>query len=147
MTRPYRFPLDRVLDYRQQLEDQAKLQVARARLAYTEQVERVQAVRRDIEAHEAALSADKEPSADEMWLWRLYRDRLAQDLQEAEQRMLTLAQELSRRQREAVSRAKDRKILDKLKTNQKLRHVQEEQRREQNEFDEIATVRRQPQNH
>ena len=32
-------------------------------------------------------------------------------------------------------------ILEKLKQNQMVRHVQEENRREQNELDEMATLR------
>ncbi|MFW5735198.1 MAG: flagellar export protein FliJ, partial [Oceanidesulfovibrio sp.] len=121
MTRPFTFPLQRVLDYRGQLEEQAKMALGKAQQAYTRQVERTQEIRDSIERHEAALY-ENDPSPQDMWLWRNYKARLMQELKEAERRMLELAQEVNRCRREAVYRSKDRKLLEKLKTKQKIRH-------------------------
>ncbi len=141
--RQFRFALDKVLDYRKQLEEQAKLELAQARQAYAAQVELVQGVRKSLAEHEKALYQE-EPNADTFWLWKQYKERLVEDLARAEQRMRALAQELSKKQRQAVIRSRDRKLLDKLKEKQKERHVREEERLEQKEFDEMATVRYEP---
>ncbi|TVM16674.1 flagellar export protein FliJ [Oceanidesulfovibrio indonesiensis] len=140
MTRPFHFPLQRILDYRGQLEDQARMALGKAQQAYSRQVDLVQEIRASIERHEAALY-EQEPNPQEMWLWRNYKARLVQELKDAERRMLELAQEVNRCRREAVNRSKDRKLLEKLKTKQKIRHDEEEELREQKEFDEAATLR------
>ncbi len=144
MTRPFTFPLQRVLDYRGQLEEQAKMALGKAQHAYSKQVDLVQGVRASIERHEAELY-EKDPSPQDLWLWRNYKARLVQELKDAERRMLELAQEVNRCRREAVNRSKDRKLLEKLKTKQKIRHDEEEELREQKEFDEAATLRYRPQ--
>lgn len=144
MTRPFTFALQRVLDYRGQLEEQAKMALAKAQHAYTKQVELVQEMRDALERHEASLY-DNEPSPQELWLWRNYKARLVQELKDADRRLLELAQIVNRCRREAVFRSKDRKLLEKLKTKQKIRHDEEEELREQKEFDEAATLRYRPQ--
>ena len=63
-----------------------------------------------------------------------------------EERLLELAKELNKRRREAVAAARDHKLLEKLKQKQAAKHVKEEERKEQNEFDEMATIRFKPQN-
>jgi flagellar FliJ protein len=143
MTRPFTFSLEKVLDYRGQLEEQAKLALAKAQQAYSAQVEHAQGIRDAIERHEAALY-ENDPTPQDMWLWRNYKARLVQELKDAERRMLELAQNVNRRRREVVHRSKDRKLLEQLKTKQKRRHDEEEELREQKEFDEAATLRFRP---
>ncbi|THB66211.1 MAG: flagellar export protein FliJ [Desulfovibrio sp.] len=144
MARPFRFSLERVLDYRIQLEEQAKLALAKAQHAYTRQSDFVQSLRALLDEHEAKLHSDENLTPQAMWLWRNYKERLLQDLAQAEALLLTLARELNTRRREAVERSKDKKLLEKLKENQAARHALDEQTREQNEYDEMATLRYQP---
>ena len=144
MARPFRFSLERVLDYRGQLEEQAKLALAKAQYAYQIQTQQAKSLREQLAAHEESLFAKGAPLPQEMWLWRTFKQRLAQDLAAAETRLLVLAKELNARRREAVQRAKERKLLEKLKQNQAERHSKNEQQREQNEYDEMATLRYQP---
>lgn len=144
MARPFRFSLQRVLDYREQLEEQARLALAKAQHAYTAQSEQVKVLRQALAEHEGSLYAKGAPTAEELWLWRAYKQRLSQDLGQAEARLLDLAKKLNACRREAVERSKERKLLEKLKQNQAERHAQEEQYREQKEYDEMATLRYQP---
>ena len=144
MARPFRFSLQRVLDYREQLEEQARLVLAKAQQAYQAQSDLVKSLREKLAAHEAGLFSKGAPSPQEMWLWRNYKQRLSGDLAKAETKLLALAKELNTRRREAVQRSKERKLLEKLKQNQATRHAQDEQHREQNEYDEMATLRYQP---
>lgn len=143
MTRPFRFSLEKVLDYRQQLEDEAMMALSRAQQVYQRQVDAVEALGAGLEAHEASLY-EKTLNADEMWLWKQYKERLVQEMAEAENRMLTLARRLNEARRVAVERSKERKLLDKLKFNQRLRHEETERKKEQDAFDEMATVRYRP---
>ncbi|MBG0778184.1 MAG: flagellar export protein FliJ [Desulfovibrionaceae bacterium] len=144
MSRPFRFSMQKVLAYREQLEEQAKMAYARAQHEYARQVSAVDAIRRGMENLERSLHGEKPPTPDELWLARQYRERLKFDLRRAEQLMLERAKELNRCQRDLVAKSKDRKLLEKLKENLKARHVREEQHREQKEFDETATVRYRP---
>ncbi len=144
MTRPFRFRLETVLEYRRQLEEQAKLALAGAQQAYRDAVAHTRRARQAMEAHDAAGA--KAMSAAELWLWRNYKARLVQEVADAERRMMERAQSLNHARKEAVVRAKDRNLLEKLESKQKRRHDEEEAQREQKEFDEAATLRYSPQN-
>ncbi len=142
MPRPFRFSLQRVLEYRLQLEERAKIALATAKRNYEAQVAIVEGLRQDIAPHETSLYKE-EPTAANMWLWRAYGERLQEDRKRAEARMLALARDLNQARREAVTKARERKLLERLKSNQALRHDQEQQLMEQKEFDEMATLRHQ----
>lgn len=141
MPRPYNFPLQKVLDYRLQLEEEAKAALGVAQRAYQKQVKAVQQLRDALAAHEQSLYDGKELSPQEMWLWRNYKERLHTDLQLAEQDMLQKAKEVNAARRQLVTTSKDKKLLEKLKQNKLVRHVKEEFEKEQKEQDELATMR------
>ena len=141
IVRRFSFSLDKVLDYRSQLEEQAKMALAKAQQAYQQQVSLVDSIRAEIDQAQRMLCSPTPLSSSESWLWRSYKERLLQDLEHAERTMLELAKALNDRRREAVLRSKDRKLLEKLKDKQAARHYAQEQANEQNEFDEMATLR------
>lgn len=144
MPRPFHFSLEKILDVREQLEEQAKIKLSKAQAFYREKALAVESIRATLEEHEATLYNEDQFSAADIWLWRNYKERLLLDVKQAESEMLEAAKELNRCRREAVARARDRKLLDKLKQKQAMRHAEEEQLKEQKEFDEMATVRYQP---
>jgi len=144
MPRRFHFSLQKVLDFRIQLEEQAKEAMAKAQNRYQAQVQVVQKLRDSLAANEQAMYGNKDgngPTPHELWLWRNYAERLQVDLQVEEQKVLQRARELNTARRELVNRSKDRKLLEKHKQNQMVRHVKEEEKREQNELDEMATLR------
>ena len=96
-------------------------------------------------AHHETLSKAQSFTAADIWLWRAYKDRLVNDLSQAREHERVLAQEVHQRRAELVQKAKDRKLLDKLKEKQGIRHELEERLREQSVYDEMATLRHQPQ--
>jgi len=140
MTKPFAFKLEKVLDYREQLEEHAKAALARAREAH----EAKAAFVADLEARLAA-HMDKEvesrKSANDMWLWRQYKDALGQDITIARMDLKSLELKLQRCRAEAVERSKDRKLLEKLKETQAKKHHEEQNAREEKENDEMATLR------
>lgn len=141
MARPFHFTLQRVLDYRTQLEEQARLVLARAQREYDLKAQEVIALRALITEHKAKLASERQQDVNELWLHRAYAQRLNADLSRAEAELLILAKELNKCRREAVLRSRDKKLLEKLKSNQARRHDQDEQLKEQSEFDEMATLR------
>lgn len=141
---PFTFPLEQVLRYRRQLEDQAMqaLAVARqqrdamvTRIAFLEQ-ERVQQLEKMSRAY--ALS----PA--ELWLIREYDASLQRELEQCRADLIPLEEAVDVCHTDLVKKAQERELLDTLKEKQVARHAQEEKRKEQKEYDETATLRFSP---
>jgi len=141
MAKPFRFNLQKVLDYRAQLEDQAKLALAKAQQLHLEQQRLIKTLEDTLAAHLDDMAHKPTLTAADMWLGRNYAKRLAEDLYVGRQTEERLAQDVILRRQELVVKAKDRKLLEKLKETQAKRHEQEELRKEQAGFDEMATIR------
>ncbi|GAB6037990.1 flagellar export protein FliJ [Fundidesulfovibrio butyratiphilus] len=144
MTRPFRFTLDQVLDYRGQLEDQAKLALSKALAAENDQRAVCASLSASLAEHEARFLENPSMTAADIWLWRGYKDRLDADLAVAHTNLSRLVQATAARRAELVEKAKQRKLLEKLKEKKATRHADEEQRKEQAQFDEQATLRFRP---
>lgn len=144
MAGPFKFKLQQVLDYRAQLEEQAKMVFAKAQQQYQQQVALVEGLRRRLEMQLNQLYATPTMTQADRWLAHNYIQALKQDIQQAEQRLLNYAQELTRARHQLIQRAQDRKLLDKLKEKQTQRYDHEEKLKEQHINDETATLRYQP---
>lgn len=138
--KPFRFKLEKVLDYRSQLEEQARLALNRAQAEHAEQEELVRTVAGRLNAH-MVKQGEASKSPGDMWLWRQYREALEHDLAAGRVRLRRLASKLQKAREEAVRRSRDRKLLEKLKENQARKHNEEASYREQKENDEMATLR------
>ncbi|MDY0227315.1 MAG: flagellar export protein FliJ [Desulfomicrobium apsheronum] len=141
MARPFLFKLEKILEYRRQLEDQAKLALSLTRQQVAEQKLHLEALHKDLEACLVELSAIKQMTQPELWLWSGWRKRLELDKTQAQAKLVELQKLAETRRLELVIKAKDRKLLEKLRAKQAEKHVQEEQRKEQKEFDETGTLR------
>lgn len=141
MPKPFRFSLQKVLDYRAQLEDQARLALVKAQHAHQEQVKLVAHLDRTLAEHLDAMSRAKDSNAAEIWLGQNYAKRLSEELIEARVVEARLARDVHMRRQELTERAKERKLLEKLKETQAIRHEREESAKEQAGFDEMATLR------
>ncbi|MEW5774134.1 MAG: flagellar export protein FliJ [Thermodesulfobacteriota bacterium] len=137
----FQFRLQKVLEYRRQREDQAKFAFAKAKADHDLQVNVVAALRTALDEHEASLYAGKRLTEGDIWLWRQYRRRLIQDMEQAEMRLMELTRLMNARRRELVERSKERKLLERLRTQQELEFRREANAREQREYDEMATIR------
>lgn len=141
MPRPFRFNLERILDLREQLEERARMELAKAITAVLAQEKAVANLERELAARDAAAAQKTTVTPAELWLWRTYRERLVQDIAAARGKLGQLVEARECCRRTAVTRSKDRKLLDKLKSNKAKRHAQEESLAEQKENDEMASVR------
>lgn len=140
MPKKFSFKLEKVLDYRGQLEEQAKSALAAAQAKYDAQVRVVDDLVSRLKAH-MAKERESQKSANDMWLWRQYKDALEQDISQARYRLSELELNLHKRRQEAVEKSRDKKLLEKLKQTQAKKHYEEESAREEKENDEMATIR------
>lgn len=141
MAKPFRFKLEKILEYRRQVEDQAKLALVQARQLKEEQDALVERLRLDLQTCLRELSAQKQLTQADLWLWSSYRERLIQDTNHAKAKLVQLETLVETRRRELVVKAMERKLLEKLRSKQADKHEHDAQRKEQNEFDETATLR------
>ncbi len=140
MPKPFRFKLEKILDYRGQLEEQAKAALAKARAAHDNQAAVVQDLSARMAAH-MAKEVESQKSPNDMWLWRQYKSALEQDIHDARMELSRLELNLHQRRKEAVDRSRERKLLEKLKETQAKKYYEEERAREEKENDEMATIR------
>jgi flagellar FliJ protein len=142
MAKPFHFKLEKVLEYRRQVEDQARMAVAAAERALATQTAVVEDLRQKLLEHDRTGAERKgEFTAHDLWLHRLYEQRLEQDLTEAREVQARLALKLQNCRNEAVQRSTERKLLEKLKEKQAKRHTLHEELTEQKEFDETSALR------
>ncbi|WP_421899237.1 flagellar export protein FliJ [Maridesulfovibrio sp.] len=144
MPKPFVFKLEKVLEFREQAEEQARLALAEALRLHQEQKKKLWAVEEQIVAHQKKKYDNL--SANDMWLWQQYDVALKEDLRAAQLRLKQLALNLQKCRAEAVKKSKDRKLLEKLKENQAKKYHEEESLKEQKEYDEMATIRFKPEN-
>lgn len=144
MPRPFKFKLEKILDYRGQVEDQARMAVAKAQQQYQEHVRHMDRLRAALTEHENSLNHMKNPKEGDLWLWRNYRDRMLEDIWKAEDVLKYYAKVLALARERLVAAAKDKKIMVKLKERQSAIYFEEEAKKEQGEFDEMATIRYKP---
>ncbi len=137
---PFRFSLQQVLEYRTQLEDQAKVRLGKAQaehLAAQRRMEELQAL--VLEQEQALYSATLDMQ--ERWLREHYVKGLRADIAHTSTVLMHLAKEVEAARAELVLKAKDRKVMDKFKEKQAERHAHEERLQEQRNYDEIASIR------
>ena len=137
----FRFKLQKILEYREQLEDQARVALARIQQLYIEEERRSEALKALLSEQETTLYSNALLPAGERWLLEHFIRGVRDDLQSSQIRLRTLAQMMAEAQQTLRARAKDKKILEKLKARQRERYEIEERSKEQRSYDETATLR------
>lgn len=138
---PFHFKMQKVLDYRGQLEEEARVQLAHAERLRLREEERARELKVMLTDQEARLYRDVGISAGERWLLENFVKGLRSDLTSTLMRLRSLTQVVEEARRALQERAKDRKLLEKLKERQKEYFVHEERLKEQRTNDETATLR------
>lgn len=143
MAKPFVFRLEKVLEYRRQLEDQARMALAQAQAQHDVQKQILLDLSTRLTAHMERGFGKRATQAD-IWLWSQYREALGKDLAAAKAELEQLASILQTRRQEAVLRSREKKLLEKLKDRQAKKYHEQENQREQKEYDEMATIRHKP---
>lgn len=136
----FRFNLQKILDYREQLEEEAKVKLAKAQAELKAGEDRFNSLKKEIRSAEDA-SMGKLMTPGERWLHDQYLKGLYGDINEAALQLRMLRQIAEEARKTLAARAMDRKLLVKLKEKKKNQFIKSEQKQEQNFNDEIATIR------
>ena len=137
---PFHFNLQKVLDFRIQKEEEAKVALARAE-AQVREGEEILAKLKDEYKKAEAVSFGKIMQSGERWLQDQYIKGLKSDISQAALQLRFYRQIAEEARKALAARAMERKLLDKLKEKQKIQFIKAEQKQEQNFNDEIATIR------
>ena len=138
---PFRFKLQKVLEYREQMEEEAKVRLAQATMRHEEAVKALQAATQALAAEQQHQADNPLMSAAERWVSDQYLKGLANDVQTAGMQERMTGQMEAEARKLLAARALDRQMLDKLKERQKRTYQHEELLKEQQFNDEIATIR------
>ena len=138
---PFHFRMQKVLDYREQLEEEARVRLAQA-------IQRHDAARKTLERFREELACAERKRADSplmdaaaCWLMEQYIKGLASDVNNAAMQERMTAQMVEEARKLLAARAIDKTLLAKLRERQKTAWAREELLKEQHFNDEIATIR------
>lgn len=137
---PFRFRMQKVLDYRAQLEEEAKVRLADAERGLRESRERLNAVLGELARAEERFRADLLQSG-ERWLHEQYLKGLRNDRAVTELQCRMREQLVEEARALLAARAMERKLLEKLKERQRAQYLHAERLQEQHFNDEISTLR------
>lgn len=135
----FNFKMQKILDYREQLEEEAKVKLADAQAKLKQCQDKLEALLKQLAEAEAKRSATIEPA--EYWLHDQYVKGLQADQKELSLQQGMLAQLVEEARRYLSECAINRKVLEKLKEHHKIQYYKAEQKQELNFNDEIATIR------
>jgi flagellar FliJ protein len=141
MSRPFVFKLASILRYRVQKEEQAQMAFSLAKSLYERQGRLVSELASQIKECDARFMTRQSITQADLWLWGNYKKRLEQDHKEAEILLGNYARDVEKKRARLIVCAKNKKLLEKLQSNQAREHEENERTLEQKEFDETATLR------
>ncbi len=138
------FRLEKVLEYRKQLEDKAAQALSEA-LLRVEKIRRALARVQEetLENRIALLSPQAAEGAFRLMVMD-YLEALRRDAKRLAGELRLWEEETDRRRAVAVAASRDRRLLEKLKEKQAERHARQERINEQRVYDETATLRYTP---
>lgn len=138
---PFQFKMQKVLDYREQLEEEAKSDLAKKREQLAAARAHFEHLKQELRAAEDQRNAGLVNPAAERWLQEQYVKGLRGDVQAAAMQTRLLQQLEDEARRLLLARSMDRKVLEKLKERQRKNVLREEYLKEQRTNDETATLR------
>lgn len=137
----FRFSLQQVLDYREQLKEQAQVAYARAQAELLREETQAESLRQLLAEQESRLFSAVPGDQGERWLLENYVRGIRADLNATLLRVRSLTALAEESRQELTRRAKEHKILEKLKAKQAERHMRDARVREQRTYDETAAIR------
>lgn len=138
---PFRFKLQKVLDYREQLEEEAKAHLAQCEQRLQQACAIFDKTSEEIrQAEEKRRSTPLMDNADR-WLHEQYIKGLHADLAQAALQKRMQEQLVDEARQLLAVRAIDKKLLEKLKERHRQQYLHEASQKEQRVNDETATLR------
>ncbi len=137
----FKFNMQKVLDYREQLEEEAKVKLAEAQRMLLHEESRMQGLQEQLAEKEMDLYKSIEGDAASRWLLENYIRGLREDIAQVSMNIKHLITLVEQCRTLVIMRAKDSKILEKLKEKQQERYYVAEKEHERKINDETATLR------
>lgn len=137
----FKFRLEKVLLYKEQLEKEVKAKLAELNAQREQLKKRYESLKQDELFQEQKLSQTPVNEMGERWLLDNYIKALRQDIQQTQKNISMLEMQIEKTRKELAEKAKDRKIMEKLKEKHFEYYKKEEQLKEQRNLDEIASIR------
>ena len=137
----FKFKLQQVLDYRGQLEDQAKMALGRALNELAVHQKCVDDLQAELVTQVSRGYNDGIRTVDERWMQDNYIRRLKEDLEKAVHRLGETELLVHRCRSDLMRKSQDRQLLNKLSEKQRDRYNHEESQKEQYALDEMAGIR------
>lgn len=137
----FKFALEKVLQYKEQLEKEVKSKLANLNAQKERLQERHANLKKDELFQEQKLSQTPVTEMGERWLIDNYIKALRQDIQQTQKNIAMLDRQIEQTRLELAQKAKDKKVMEKLKEKHFERYKKEEQLKEQRNLDEIASIR------
>ncbi len=137
----FHFSLESVLRYRVQLEDQAKVELARVERERLADQARADSIRALMVENQQKLDTLSPADQGQRWLLENFIRGLRVDLHVTMQRVRNWNLLAEGARRELTKRSIEKKAMEKLKETQKKRHDYDELRKEQKEYDETSSLR------
>ena len=138
---PFRFSLQKVLDYREQLEEEAKNRFALVQRQYREAKAQLAALSSELATQEARRYGQVIDNAGERWLLESFIKGLRADIEATTARVQNLRATRDEMRKILAARSMDKKLLEKLKERKYRQFLLDERLKEQRFNDEIATLR------
>lgn len=137
----FKFRLEKVLLYKEQLEKEVKSKLAELNAQSKYLKERYASLRQDELFQEQKLSQTPINEMGDRWLLDNYLKALRQDIQQTQKNITMLDAQIENTRKELAEKAKERKIMEKLKEKHFEHYKKEELLKEQRNLDEIASIR------
>lgn len=138
----FRFNLQKVLDFRVQLVEQAQVALAQAQQRLREVQDRMDSIKQELANQEEKRYGEQATAnGGERWLLDQYIRGLKNDLEQSQTLLNLCRRNVEQAKAELIERSKDKKVLEKLKEKQAARHAREELMLEQRTYDETNTLR------
>ncbi len=138
---PFRFKMQKILDYRQQQEEQAKVRLAQAQNAHDQELARLQATLAELAEKQGQLATRLIEDNGERWLLENFIKGLRADAAASQARLKALGQALDAARKFLQEKALEHKVLDKLRERQQANYLRDEREKELKANDETATLR------
>ena len=138
---PFHVKMQKVLDYREQLEEEAKVDLALKQRLLEDSRALFERLKTELRQSEDRLFQSALAPQDERWLMEQYVKGLKGDVANAAMQTRMHEQLVDEARKMLAARAIERKLLEKLKERQNQQYLREEQLKEQRVNDETATLR------
>ncbi len=136
----FQFRLQRILDYREQIEEQAKMRLAKILSLISQKKEQINQYEQELEQISKMISMGN-LSENSLWLYKESEKNILLSIDQLKKELKDLSQKAEILRQDLILKTIERKKLEKLKQKDHERFIYEEQKREQKEIDEISTLR------